>query len=105
MSVDLAFRTASPTVKEGLLKSNLTTFWSICTCGSGWVNPEEAQTATAPPFFESSSASARLWVYTSWKKPFRQFIARNKGRCAPFDRVDAAASSSRSSPDQISTDP
>src|SRR6266436_2398739 len=100
--VDLAFLTASPKLKCWPT-SKLTTLLSICTCGSGCVKPKESQTATAPPFFESSSASAKLSVYTSWKRPFRQFMIRNRGRRVPLDKLDAFVSSSKSSPDQIST--
>src|ERR1700735_5256332 len=34
--------------------------WSMAACGGAVVKPEEAQTATAPPFGASSSAVERL---------------------------------------------
>ena len=42
---------------------------------------EEAQTDTAPPLGASIKASAKLWVYTSWKNPLRQFMATTRGVC------------------------
>ena len=61
----LAASAASPIGVVGSVLTMRSSAWSMVACGGALVNPEEAQTATAPPFGASSKDSARLCVYTS----------------------------------------
>src|ERR1700684_4403042 len=61
---------------DGLALRIWSSAWFMEACGGWLVNPEEAQTGTPPPLGASSSVSAKLVEYTSWKKPFRQSMSR-----------------------------
>src|SRR5271156_4110359 len=62
----LAPRMPSPSGVAGSVLRMRSRAWFKVACGGALVNPEEAQTPTAPPFGASSKDSARLSVYTSW---------------------------------------
>src|SRR6266567_1157741 len=70
-------------------------------------NGRRPHTDTAPPLGASIKASARLCVYTSWKRPFRQFMAMPRSpppapvceSCAYRSRPHLPASTARRLPE------
>src|SRR5580658_953806 len=57
---NLDVRMERPSGCVGFAASVRNRAWSIAACGGAVVNPDEAQTATAPPLGASSSAAERL---------------------------------------------
>src|SRR5579863_3605230 len=96
---NLDVRMARPRCCDGFAARVRSRAWSMAACGGAVVNPEEAQTATAPPFGASSSALERLSAETSWKKPFRQSISRKTGRRPPLLNEATELLSSKSEKD------
>src|SRR5271156_1514051 len=102
---NLDVRMERPSDCVGFAASVRSRAWSMAACGGAVVNPEEAQTATAPPLGASSSALDRLSAYTSWKKPLRQSMSRNTGRRPPLLSAAAEVVSNRSEKDHCCSAP
>src|SRR5580704_14566959 len=103
--LDLAVKIAWPRGSDGFAASVRNSAWSMDACGGAVVKPEDAHTATAPPFGAISSDVERLVAYTSWKNPFRQSMSKNTGRRPPFVNAATDLSSSKSANDHCSSDP
>src|SRR5579862_3698886 len=102
--LSLAVSVACPIGMDGLDFHSVMSDWFIVACGPASVKPEEAQTATAPPFGASISVVERLLAYTSWKNPLRQSIRTYTGRWLPLASAAADVSSSRSANDHCCSD-
>ena len=100
----LALFMASPMVKPFSLNKSLIISLFIRACLSGSVNPDDVQTATAPPPWAFRSASARLSAYrTPGKIHSNRSCSQTKGNWRPLVRLSASSGQQISPPESPPT--